>query len=219
VADSLLGHLVLGHRRDELIVHEEPVDVERLGAGRIGCLELHRAAPLGVANPGLQRRLEQFRFFFRLSHEGVTGRWWLAPAIPAGAEHTPRGAFRALPGAQRHHSTTHPAGSVKPTRTLVFLDPAETAGRIEEGVHLERPLGIGAVRDQSHEDVVAGTRPITQSEDARRHVVQLNDSTLIVQHGQSGSVAPEMGAPRPPHRLPGTFSRFTRARELLPIRP
>ena len=60
VPDGLLADLVLRHRREDLVVDQQAIDVQRLGAGRIRGFELDGLAPFGVLDAGQQRRLEQF---------------------------------------------------------------------------------------------------------------------------------------------------------------
>src|SRR4051812_25516261 len=48
VADGLLGDLVFGHRLDLLVVHQQPVHVQRLLARRVCRLKDDGAALLGV---------------------------------------------------------------------------------------------------------------------------------------------------------------------------
>src|SRR5271165_5838162 len=64
VADGLLGNLLFRHRRNDLVVHEQAIDVQRLVARRVGRLEFDRAPPFSVLNAGQQCRLEQFRLMF-----------------------------------------------------------------------------------------------------------------------------------------------------------
>ena len=53
------------------------------------------------------------------------------------------------------------------------------AGHVEEGVDLEGPLGVGAVGDDSREDVEAGVRPVAEPEYGRSRVVQVDGATLV----------------------------------------
>src|ERR1700679_82693 len=58
VPNCLLPHLIFRHRRNDLVVHEQAIDVQRLDAQRVCRLELHRAAALGILNARKQRRFK-----------------------------------------------------------------------------------------------------------------------------------------------------------------
>ena len=52
VSNGLLADLVFGHRRDLLVMHEQPIDIECFGAGGVRRLELNRFAALRVGDSG-----------------------------------------------------------------------------------------------------------------------------------------------------------------------
>ncbi len=60
MTNRLLADLVFRHRRNELVVHQQAIDVQRLVARRVGRLELDRPAALRILNTGEQGRFEQF---------------------------------------------------------------------------------------------------------------------------------------------------------------
>ncbi len=68
VSNGLLAHLIFRHRRNDLVVYEQAVDVQRLVACRIGRLELDCAARFCILNTGKQRRFEQLGFVSELFH-------------------------------------------------------------------------------------------------------------------------------------------------------
>src|SRR5271165_5077575 len=68
MSNSLLAHLIFRHWRNELVVNEEAIDVQRLVARRIGRLELNSTARFCILNAGEQRRFEQLRFVFEFFH-------------------------------------------------------------------------------------------------------------------------------------------------------
>jgi hypothetical protein len=69
VAHAAFGHLVFGQRLDDLVVDQEPVDVQELLARGVRGFELHRAAPFGILHAGQQRGLEQLRFVLQFLHD------------------------------------------------------------------------------------------------------------------------------------------------------
>jgi hypothetical protein len=73
MADRFLADLVFRHRRDELVVHKQPIDVQRLGACRIGRFEFDRLAPYRILDAGKQRGLEQLRLVLELLQEREPG--------------------------------------------------------------------------------------------------------------------------------------------------
>src|SRR6266480_2629749 len=80
VPNCLLADLLLGHRRNDLVVHQQSVDVECLCTRRVGGLELNSLTSLRVVDSGLQGGLEQLCFVFELLHVGLSmamGAWWL----------------------------------------------------------------------------------------------------------------------------------------------
>jgi hypothetical protein len=64
--DGALAHLILGHRCDQSIMHEQPIHIERLVTDGVGGLELDGAAPFGVTHAGTQRGLEHRRLILVL---------------------------------------------------------------------------------------------------------------------------------------------------------
>ena len=81
--DGPIANLVLRHGRNHLVVYEQPINVQRLVAGRIRGLELDRFAALRIGHARDQGRFEQFRFVLELLNESPL----LAPTGPsAGAD-------------------------------------------------------------------------------------------------------------------------------------
>src|SRR5690242_14751589 len=52
MSNGLLADLFFGHGRNELVVHEQSVDIERLRTSRVGGLELNGLPALGIIDPG-----------------------------------------------------------------------------------------------------------------------------------------------------------------------
>jgi hypothetical protein len=62
MSNRLFGDLIFGHGRNDLVMHQQPIDVQRLVACRIRRLEFDSLAALGIFNACDQGRFEQFRF-------------------------------------------------------------------------------------------------------------------------------------------------------------
>jgi hypothetical protein len=64
VPNRLLADLIFRHRRDELVVHQQAIDEQRLVAGGVRGLEFGGLALFRVLNASQQSRLEQLPFMF-----------------------------------------------------------------------------------------------------------------------------------------------------------
>jgi hypothetical protein len=66
MSNRLVSDLLFGHGRNDLVVYQQAIDVERLLARGIGRLELDCLAALRVFNACDQGRFEQFCFVLEL---------------------------------------------------------------------------------------------------------------------------------------------------------
>jgi hypothetical protein len=62
--NRLLADLIFRHRRDELVVHQQAIDEQRLVAGGVRGLEFSSLALFRILNARQQSRLEQLPFVF-----------------------------------------------------------------------------------------------------------------------------------------------------------
>ena len=53
VSNGLLADLVFRHGRNDFVVNEQSIDVERLGARGVGRLKLNSLSSLGIVDSGL----------------------------------------------------------------------------------------------------------------------------------------------------------------------
>src|SRR5258708_37532390 len=132
--NRLLADLVFRHRRDDLVVDQQPINIESFVARRVGRLELHRTAAFRILNAGEQRSLEQFRLVFELFHGNplagartlqVPIRAWTPPArqrYRAAASDADAGAREWRPAADRSRSSPCTL-SHEPSRAPSFARP------------------------------------------------------------------------------------------------
>src|ERR1022692_2949902 len=68
VTYRLLADLVFGHRGNDLVVHQQSIHIQRLVAGRIGCLKLDRTAAFRIFDTGQQRCLIKLVLMLEFFH-------------------------------------------------------------------------------------------------------------------------------------------------------
>jgi hypothetical protein len=66
--DGLLADLLFRHWRDDFVVHQQAIYVQRLVLRGVGQLELDRLATFCIFDSGCQGRFEQFRFVLEFLH-------------------------------------------------------------------------------------------------------------------------------------------------------
>src|SRR5580693_711690 len=88
--DRLAAHLVFRHGRNDLVVHQQAINVQRLVTRRVGCLELDRFATFCILDAREQSRLEQFGLVFELLHTRMIPKHGMAPPGAAEARGFPR---------------------------------------------------------------------------------------------------------------------------------
>src|SRR5262245_11004683 len=68
MANRLLADLILRHGRDDLVMHQQTIDEERLVARGVRGLEFNGLAALRILNASKQSRLEQLPFMSEFLH-------------------------------------------------------------------------------------------------------------------------------------------------------